>query len=275
MVKELSELKKTPTVPEPVVEHPDLGAPDKVKQLVEAGEELLDQKPGRLSARDQMVLFKAMHACSAAMQSKLAKTPRQRRRWEQAYTRMVERLFEANVGLAHAMIGRCSLATTVDEDEMISVAYWSLFRSVQRFDPWRGFRFSTYACNAIMRGLQSVIRREHRQQQVIRSLSDELQIRPHPEDEPKDEVSLLMDRVTTTLDSSAADLTPRERFVLERRYLHPQEERAETLATLARALRLSRERVRQIQMTAVAKLRAALQRDPVLQAAGLTPPNGQ
>lgn len=62
-----------------------------------------------------------------------------------------------------------------------------------------------------------------------------------------------------------ADLDPRERGIIEQRYLHDGEPQR-SLAEIARRLRISRERVRQLEQRAITKLRRRLgsTTDPVL-----------
>jgi len=57
-----------------------------------------------------------------------------------------------NVGLAH-MISRKFRLGAVDEDDLLSEGMCALGRAIDRFNPWRGFRFSTYACNVVRRAL--------------------------------------------------------------------------------------------------------------------------
>lgn len=63
-------------------------------------------------------------------------------------------LFHENLGLAKRMVSlmggyqlarRCGL----DLDDLHQIAQMALWHAAQRFDPTRGFQFSTYACNCI------------------------------------------------------------------------------------------------------------------------------
>ena len=66
------------------------------------------------------------------------------------------------------------------------------------------------------------------------------------------------------LHDNVAALTPAERFIIERRFLQTDAPRPDTLASIGKVIQLSRERVRQIQMRALDKLRAALYADAAI-----------
>ena len=62
---------------------------------------------------------------------------------------------QANIPLVLAMAKRCKLAA-VDFAELISEGNMALLRSVDKFDCARGFKFSTYACRAILKSFSRV-----------------------------------------------------------------------------------------------------------------------
>jgi len=106
-------------------------------------------------------------------------------------------------------------------------------------------------------------KRETRQKGLVQALADAepfaVEI-PAPEAENE---SLLADRLRLALKHNSADLSPTERFVIERRFLQPKAAKPDTLESLGRMVKLSKERVRQIQLEALGKLRAALHADPL------------
>jgi hypothetical protein len=65
------------------------------------------------------------------------------------------RIVEQNVPLVLAMAKRTRLAG-IDYNEMISEGNMALLRSVDKFDCGRGFKFSTYACRAILKSFSRV-----------------------------------------------------------------------------------------------------------------------
>lgn len=210
-------------------------------------------------------LFKGMHACGYLLRS----SPKQRRRAGYSRQRLAElhgelsgRLVNGNIGLVYDMLRR-SPRWSLDDAELVSAGFWALFQSVRAFDPWRGYRFSTYACSAILRSFRHVGKRETRQRSLVQALPDAEPVAvevPAPEAEND---SLLADRLRLALARNSADLSPTERFVIERRFLQPKAARPDTLESLGRMVKLSKERVRQIQLEALGKLRAALHADPL------------
>lgn len=84
--------------------------------------------------------------------------------WDDATTERIlagrearERLIEANLGLVHTVLGRYPNAGGVFEyDDAAQEATIGLMTAVDRFDPDRGFKFSTYAWHWILASIQEV-----------------------------------------------------------------------------------------------------------------------
>ena len=62
-------------------------------------------------------------------------------------TALRQRIIEENINLVYAIAKR--RFRRIDPDELIGVGCEGLMRAVDRFDPERGYEFSTYACRAI------------------------------------------------------------------------------------------------------------------------------
>jgi RNA polymerase nonessential primary-like sigma factor len=205
--------------------------------------------------------------------------------------------------------------------DLIEEGNLGLIHALDRFEPERGFRFSTYATwwirHAIDRALATQARAVHLPTHVMRELNQMQRARHHLESgwramglarsataediahligKTADEISdlLVLAEAPSSLDSPAGDqneaalvdlvpdgavaaperhvaqrelelltdqwledLSAKQRLVIERRYgLNGQE--PATLDDLARELGLTRERVRQIQQEALARLSQAL-----------------
>ena len=113
---------------------------------------------GRLTVKEENLLFRQLHFSAyklseiyQASEKRLTESRRQDySKWTQRYHLVRSRIIEANQGLVFDLIGR-SRFTSLDREEMTSEGMMALLRAADSFNPWKGYRFSTYACNAIIR----------------------------------------------------------------------------------------------------------------------------
>src|SRR5204863_7885212 len=102
-------------------------------------------------------------------------------KWIERYNLIRERLIQANLGLVYDLIGRSRFGS-LERDEMSSEGMMALLRAVDTFDPWRGFRFSTYACNAILRAFsRAALHDSKRRNLVVASWDPEFEKSDAPE----------------------------------------------------------------------------------------------
>ena len=213
---------------------------------------------------DEQALFQALHisAYRAARQSRTREIPRQERlEWTQRWQTIREYIVERNLGLVYSMISRFT-SSNIDEDDLLSYAMFGLTRAVDRFDPWRGFKFSTYACNVIARALMRRGRQETNYRRLFPVQHDVTFERPEAMPDLKTE--LYVERLHRVLNENLGELTDLESKILSQRF--PREDGSRlTFKEIGDAIGLSKERVRQIQNIALNKLRDVLAEDPVLQ----------
>jgi RNA polymerase primary sigma factor len=141
-------------------------------------------------------------------------------------------------------------------DEMLSDGILTLLQAVEKFDYDRGFRFSTYAYRSIARNAyRSLIAARKEQARFTRDAEQwafEL--------EDNESVSATGDQAWTNLreliGSMLEQLDRREQFIIRSRYALGGHRKVKTFQVLADKLGVSKERVRQLEQRAVAKLRA-------------------
>jgi RNA polymerase sigma factor (sigma-70 family) len=181
--------------------------------------------------------------------------------WSRRWRDIRECLVKRNLGLVYTMLGRIS-SYDPDEDDRLSEAMYAMARAVERFDPWKGYRFSTYACNAIVR---TVVRRGRRQKQYRALFPVQHDVRLEgPSELPDSQTALYAERLNRAMSANLAELTELEARIIAERFPRDCEDRL-TLQKIADGVGLSKERVRQIQDLALKKLRAILTLDPILE----------
>ena len=212
---------------------------------------------------DEHALFAALHTCAYRARRQSGEKPvseRERMRWIRRWQHIRAYLVERNQGLVYSLINKFRASST-DEDDLLSDAMFGLTRAVDRFNPWKGYRFSTYACNVIVRALSRRGKRESRYRQLFPVQYDVSFERAEPASDFA--TDLRVERLTRVLNNNLGDLTDLESAVVTQRFLGENALRP-TLREIAETVGLSKERVRQIQNIALRKLRDVLNADPIL-----------
>lgn len=175
-------------------------------------------------------------------------------------------IVSANMPLVLAMAKRTRLSG-MDYAELISEGNMALLRSVDKFDCGRGFKFSTYACRAILKSFSRVALRTGRYRSQFPTEYDPTLERSDHQERSRDQVEAdCVVELKGILEKNRADLNEIEVRVLKARFaldapadaatIEPQ-----TLEQVGLLIGVTKERVRQIQNRALAKLRTALQED--------------
>ncbi len=175
-----------------------------------------------------------------------------------------DRIVEANLGLVPTMVQRARVSGA-DFSDLISEGHMALLRSVDKFDCSRGFKFSTYACRAILTSVTRAVASMARYRAVFPAefdpklqRGDMIDIRRAREDANS------MEALREVLDDEAGELSTTEREVLAERFgmsrLRPMNAPRDqkTLREVAQSFGVTKERVRQIQNRALSKLRDAI-----------------
>lgn len=214
--------------------------------------------------------FKRMHFCGRkirALVTRFGQAVGRRsdyQRFAALHKELRDQIAADNLGLVYDLYKR-SRIVNVDGDELLSEGMMALTRAIDTFNPWRGFRFSTYACNAILRAFYRCGLRESKRRQREPVSYDTDFERSDWLTTCRSETSILYaERLAKILAENLVELTPIERDVLGQRFPKNGTASKLTLADIGRKMSLSKERVRQIQNSALSKLRQALDLDPIL-----------
>ncbi len=212
---------------------------------------------------DEQALFVALHTAAYRASRPVRTKPisrAERNTWARRWQVIREYIVERNLGLVYSMISRFT-SSNIDEDDLLSDALFGLTRAVDRFDPWRGFKFSTYACNVIARALMRRGRQETNYRRLFPVQHDISFERP--DSSPDSQTELYVERLHRVLNENLGALTELESNILAQRFPTDRNARL-TFKEIGDAIGLSKERVRQIQNIALGKLRNVLVEDPVL-----------
>jgi RNA polymerase primary sigma factor len=178
------------------------------------------------------------------------------------YRRMQEaraNLVQANMGLVLAMAKRSRIAS-VEFSELVSEGNMALLRSVEKFDISRGFRFSTYACRAILKSFSRMASKCGRYRQRFPTEYDpELERSDQDIRRHQAQAEDTLDSLRRVLADNRARLTEIEQRIIWARFAIDGGGRKRTLSQVGQIVGLSNERVRQIQSLALRKIRAALE----------------
>jgi RNA polymerase primary sigma factor len=213
-------------------------------------------------APDEQTLFLALRACAYRARAHDGDGPvgsAGQQEWVLRQRVIRDYVVEQHLGLAYAMIRRFKYSQP-EHDDLVSDALFALARAIERFDPWQGCRFSTYACTTIVRAL---INRSKHGLQHRRRFPYQHDASFEVAEKVDTQTELYVERLHRALDANLGDLDGLEAQVLAQRYPLDHEPQS-TLSAIGRAVGLSKERVRQIQNAALRKLRAVLVADPVL-----------
>ena len=154
-------------------------------------------------------------------------------------------------------IARKFCTSVCDFDELMSEGNEILLKAISKFDFSRGFRFSTYATHSIQRHFfRYTQRRQKRNSLEFRSTSEVLNEIPNAESDASiDEWVREEQRMTALLGQMADRLNEREHQIVTARFGLNPDGVVKTLRELSAEMGLSKERVRQLQIVAVEKLR--------------------
>ena len=186
-------------------------------------------------------------------------------KWDRMAEGYRDQIAQTNLALVLAMAKRTRMSE-VDFSDLVSEGNMALLRAVDKFDVARGFKFSTYACRAILKAFSRTGVKLSKYRQLFPTdfdpkleKSDYLdRKREHHRDDCVDEIRRI-------LGDNRADLTDIEQSVIEHRYslgaraTKHRDYQPLTLEQVGKIIGVTKERVRQIQNKALDKIRQSLE----------------
>ncbi len=215
----------------------------------------------RLAADQEAALFRQMN--ESKQHAETLRRSLVGERAEPSTRETIQQLSRASMQLRNYLVRVFSkLATSVAGryvnaefrlDELLSEAHITLLRAVELFDTERGYRFSTYATNAIRHNLHRYINGQHKARALASRTVEPESLADNNEPCPRHrerEYRVRMDRIARWIQR----LDTREQKIVESRYGLSHDSRTVTLQRLADQLGVSRERIRQLERRAIEKL---------------------
>jgi RNA polymerase sigma factor (sigma-70 family) len=211
--------------------------------------------------------FRVFQVLQAAAANRLtADQARELLRWGKIVQRLRGDIVAANMPLVLAMAKRTRIHG-VDYAELISEGNLALLRSVDKFDPNRGFKFSTYACRAILKSFSRVATRTSRYRGYFPTEFDPTLERSDFVDQKREQTEeACVDELRSIIGRNLASLSATEERVIRARFAIGEEAgspgdriKGKTLEQVGELIGVTKERVRQIQNKALNKLRTVLE----------------
>jgi RNA polymerase sigma factor (sigma-70 family) len=180
--------------------------------------------------------------------------------WHRRFEHFREYLVRTNLALVLAMAKRTRLGD-VDFAEIVSEGNMALIRAVDKFNIDRGFKFSTYACRAILKAFSRTALKSNRYKSRFPVEFEPDMERSDWTDRRRDMVEEdCIDELKQIVDRNLADLSDVETTVIRRRFNWEQEDdHPLTLEEVGQIIGVTKERVRQIQNKALAKIRVVME----------------
>ena len=187
--------------------------------------------------------------------------------WERAVHDTRSTIVRENMPLVLAMAKRTRISG-VDLSDLISEGNLALLRAVNKFDCARGFKFSTYACRAILKSFSRVASRMSRYRGHFPTEFDPaLERSDHLERRRDEDRDNSVQELKSILGENLANLSEVEHKVVLARFSLEDDSpvgRAKTLEQVGQMIGVTKERVRQIQNKALGKLRVALEQSALV-----------
>lgn len=185
--------------------------------------------------------------------------------WHKKAEAYRDQIAQTNLALVLAMAKRTRMSE-VDFSDLVSEGNMALLRAVDKFDVARGFKFSTYACRAILKAFSRTGVKLSKYRQLFPTDFDpKLEKSNHMELKRAGHEDDCVDEIRQIIRNNAAELTDIEQEVIQHRFALGKPAGTEpsplTLEEVGKIIGVTKERVRQIQNKALEKIRLTLEND--------------
>lgn len=235
----------------------------------EAIDETMSHAPQLMKGAEERLMFLRYNFCKrrlTQLQKMIKREGLTRERaekfleWHRRFEHFREYLVRTNLALVLAMAKRTRLGD-VDFAEVVSEGNMALIRAVDKFNVDRGFKFSTYACRAILKAFSRTALKASRHRTRFPVEFEPDMEKSDWSDRKRDIVEEdCIDELKQIVERNLADLSNVEETVIRRRFNWQQRDDSPmTLEEVGSIIGVTKERVRQIQNKALAKIRTVME----------------
>lgn len=225
--------------------------------------------PQLMTAKEERIMFFRFNYCKlrlTKLQKKIKRdgltraTAEEFLDWHRKFEHYREYLTRTNLALVLAMAKRTRLGD-VDFAEVVSEGNMALLRAVDKFSADRGFKFSTYACRAILKAFSRTAMKSSRHKSHFPVEFEPEMEKSDWSDKRRDMVKEdCIDELKAIVDRNLADLSSIEQTVIKRRFNWKESDESPlTLEEVGKIIGVTKERVRQIQNKALAKIKVVME----------------